>query len=271
MKKYSDKETKEYYDSFTPIYLAFWGEQIHTGYYDKPKSSVQATQDMNVHLANMSNLKSNRKLLEVGSGMGVFSRWLTEKYHLDVSGIDISGSQIRHSKQKAEERNLDIEYKIASMINIPFLENSFHYIWAQQSFWFCHDKLNAVKEFFRVLKNGGLIILEDTILLDKKYEEEVREKFLYRLPINTLSTKEELIEMFVENGFELLKSEDLTVHLEVTYTEITKMVKKNLHFFREKVHPKFKNRIDNLFGFPESEKLTRERKLGNYFFLFRKK
>lgn len=266
----TDADTRKYYDSFTPVYRAVWGDQIHTGFFDKDKPLEQAVQDMNAYLAKQSGIRPGKALLNAGCGSGEADRWLARELGMRVKGIDLTDTQLDVARERAIDEALDIGYVKASMSAMPFGEGSFDYVWLQESFFFCHDKERAAAEFHRVLKPGGLVVLEDTILADKDSEGEVMKVFGGRLPINGLLTVDGYSRLFQRAGFSIERIEDLSPHLERTYAAISEGIKDSGGRLHEKVPPAFHQRIASGFGFPESQRLVAEGKLGCVYMLLKR-
>lgn len=105
--------------------------------------------------------RNGKSLLDVGCGDGMDSHIMKTAYGLRVTATDVY-------KDKNLSRFPDIPYKKGSIYRLPFLDNSFDYL-------FLHDVLHHIdepqqrmkehlkglKELRRVCKKGGMIILVD--------------------------------------------------------------------------------------------------------------
>ncbi|MFA5876822.1 MAG: methyltransferase domain-containing protein [Candidatus Paceibacterota bacterium] len=273
MEAFDESQTEAYYDSFSDVYEAVWNQQIHTGLFDIDKTLAQAVQDMNLFLAHEAGLAPNTKVLAVGSGRGGTDRMLAKGQGAKVVGLDISKKQVGVAKQRAKEAGLEnrISYTHGSMTAIPLKGGQFDYVWAQESFFHCHNKPKAVSEFSRVIKPGGLVVIEDTLLLNPDARQEVLNTFGRRVKINNIGTPKEYTELFAEENFDLEKSIDLSADLLKTYEAIIAFITENKKKLREMLPQKYHAMLEVNFGFDESLKLTREKKLGCYAFFFRKK
>ena len=105
----------------------------------------------------------DKKILDVACGYGRLTIPLF-KLGYDIQGIDISPNLIDEAKKQSEKNNLKIKFKIGDMQELPYKDNSFDVIiciWSS----FCHmltqiDQIKAIKEMFRILDYGGLIIID---------------------------------------------------------------------------------------------------------------
>src|SRR5574341_411048 len=224
---FSEPDTQAYYDSFGRVYEDIWSPQIHTGFFDKDKSLEVACQDMNDYLAHKAGIQKGKNLLNAGCGRGGTDRFLAFKYKMNVTGIDISIKQLNEAKIRAGR--LDVAYMQASMTYIPSVNSAYDYVWAQQSLFHCHDKEKVLREFFRILRPGGFVIIEDTVLLNVDSRTEVLESFGRRLKLTDVNTVGEYINLFKKSGFEVKDVEDLSFHLGKTYRKVIDNVHKDIN------------------------------------------
>jgi len=139
--------------------------------------------------------KEKINFLDIACGEGYYTNFLHQKlsqrYSVNTYGIDISKFAIHEANKKKREENLDnIEYFIANLSRLPFLNESLTLLLN------CFAPLDE-KEFYRVLETNGIYIrvlpgkehllgLKE-ILYDNVYLNERKEE-----SINGLSLKEEI-------------------------------------------------------------------------------
>jgi ubiquinone/menaquinone biosynthesis C-methylase UbiE len=265
--------TQRYYDSFGDVYEAVWNEQIHTGMFNNTaeKSLSQAVEDMNGYIAKKAGIREGF-LLNVGCGRGGTDRFLAKSYQVRVAGIDISKSQIAQARKRAEAERLNqkIAYAQGSMTQIPYSDNTFDYLWVQESFFHCHDKVSAAKEFSRVLKPAGRLILEDTVIVDENAKEEVLKKFGQRVKVNDIFTPAECRTLFSGHGFTLTSEEDISKNLAKTYEMIIQFIQNHKEKLEKVIPAEYQERLSQSFGFPNSLQLVQEKKLGCVLMIFDK-
>ncbi len=263
--------TREYYDDFGDVYETVWNEQVHTGKFENNEDLKTATERMNSFLADLVEVKPESEILNIGSGRGGADRFLAQKYSARIIGLDLSQKQINLARQRIpENESHNINYVQGSMTSLPFSKSNFDILWIQESFFHCTDKTQAMAEFKRVLKPGGKIIMEDTVLGSKEAELEVVEVFGKRVNVSKLLTAEEYETLAKQTGLVPIKKLDLTKNLEKTYQTIAEHIKKNFQEIRTKIPQKYQEKLVSYFGFPESERLAREGKLACYAFVFQK-
>jgi ubiquinone/menaquinone biosynthesis C-methylase UbiE len=113
----------------------------------------------------LMGIRKGEKILEVGCGTGTLS--ILSKIAVDetgnVEGTDIAPGMISLAKQKAEKAKLKIDFKVASINELPCPDNYFDLVIS--SLMFHHlpveIKKEGLEEIYRVLKEDGRFFLCD--------------------------------------------------------------------------------------------------------------
>ena len=133
------------------------------GYYDSmtpaEKSRLRQKQ------IGLAGLREGETVLDVGCGTGVMA--VLSKLRTGdkgrVYGIDIAEKMIAAAGKKAEKYGLDIDFRVASIDDLPFPDKYFDV--AISSMMFHHlpveVKESGLKEVRRVLKDDGRFLLSD--------------------------------------------------------------------------------------------------------------
>jgi ubiquinone/menaquinone biosynthesis C-methylase UbiE len=111
------------------------------------------------------DLREGERVLEVGCGTGVLS--LLAKMIVGeggaVEGIDIAPKMVARARQKAEKAGLPINFRVASIDELPYGDGIFDAVIS--SMMFHHLPLpvkgRGLEEVYRVLKPGGRFLLCD--------------------------------------------------------------------------------------------------------------
>ena len=98
------------------------------------------------------------RCLDVGSGMGLFSIFLTLN-GFDVSAIEPDDELIERSKDNSKIMNVWCDVRKGKAENIPFEENSFDGVFSSTVLEHVDDWRRALAEMVRVLNPGGVLYL----------------------------------------------------------------------------------------------------------------
>lgn len=96
------------------------------------------------------------KGLDIGCGEGHNTRKVAKR-GAEMSAIDISGVFIKYAKEAEEKQPLDIDYQVASAVELPFDDDTFDFAMATMSFMDIPETDKVIKEAQRVLKPGGFL------------------------------------------------------------------------------------------------------------------
>jgi ubiquinone/menaquinone biosynthesis C-methylase UbiE len=104
----------------------------------------------------LSHLPKHAKILDVACGAGRDVQYFMEEGY-DPVGIDASKGMINEAKSRVVDGN----FKQMDMLNLEFDENSFDAVWCMNSLLHIPKDLvlNALKNFFKVLKPSGVLFL----------------------------------------------------------------------------------------------------------------
>jgi ubiquinone/menaquinone biosynthesis C-methylase UbiE len=94
--------------------------------------------------------------LDIGCGEGHNTRLLA-KLGARMIAVDISEVFIKYAKEMEEKEPLNIDYRVASAIELPFPDESFDFATGFMSFMDIPETKLVLSEAFRVLRPGGFL------------------------------------------------------------------------------------------------------------------
>jgi ubiquinone/menaquinone biosynthesis C-methylase UbiE len=154
--------------------LDFTGERLVPGVYGKI-----AVEHLHRYASTVDLVKGKR-VLDIASGEGYGSNLLA-KYADEIIGVDISEEAISHACSTYKKSNL--KFKQGSVLEIPFLENSFDVVVSFETLEHVLDHEKTMSEVKRILKPDGILIIstpEKSIYSDQvSYSNPFHEKELY--------------------------------------------------------------------------------------------
>lgn len=133
----------------------FWGKMMIKS---MNKGHSELTDWALVHL----EIKRSYSVLDVGCGGGkTVSKPCTKIGNGKVFGIDYSELCVEKSKKLNKNNIMCGKASIlqASVSSLPFDDDKFDAVTAVETYYFWPDKLNDLKEIYRVLKPGGKLLL----------------------------------------------------------------------------------------------------------------
>jgi ubiquinone/menaquinone biosynthesis C-methylase UbiE len=137
----------------------------HSSLYFEVQSEMGTTKHMGGRAATdeilrLCKVKPGMKVLEVGCGAGITSRYIAKKYNVEVTAIDINKKMIEKAKERSKEIS-NLKYMVADAQKLPFKSNSFDIVFCQSVIAFVPKKQKAINEFKRVLKKGAYMALNE--------------------------------------------------------------------------------------------------------------
>ena len=121
--KKSKDNVAHHYDISDDLYDLFLDpkRQYSCAYFKSENESLETAQNNKIdHLIKKLNLKSNQKVLDIGSGWGSLAIEIAKKTKCEVTGITLSENQYRYSLNKAKENNLEnqVQFKLVDYRNL---------------------------------------------------------------------------------------------------------------------------------------------------------
>jgi len=183
--KSETKHHKKVIDYFKKSKLGYdivlWGAK-HFGFYPSTKKDIsekRAQELMQGLLAKNLEINKKQLILDAGCGQGVVSTYLAKKYGCKIIGITIVPFEVDKANTLAKELGVSkmVEYHLMDYSNTTFRDNQFDSVYTMEAFVHSPTPKKTLREFFRILKPGGrLVMFEYTIVDDSKLTK--REKKL---------------------------------------------------------------------------------------------
>ncbi len=142
---------------------------------------------------------TGKKILDLGCGAGDNSVWFKEN-ELDVEAVDLSNEMVKLAKCKG------VDAEVMDIEDLKFEDNSFDGVWAVTSLLHVSKRdigavLNKIRE---IIKPNGIFFMDvkegegERFVVDKN--DSTTKKFF------VFWKQDELIDLVVNNGFELIES-----------------------------------------------------------------
>ncbi len=118
--------------------------------------------------------KPGMHILDAGCGTGNFSLKMAAM-GASVHGVDLSVPMIAYAREKKEMSGDGgrLRFDVMDLYHLAFEDNTFDAVVSMAAFEFIHDDLKVLREFMRVVKPGGMILV-GTITGDSSWGEEYK-------------------------------------------------------------------------------------------------
>ena len=222
---YTEQDTETYYDAEDAIYRAFWDLEgsVHWGVFDQSTGDdfIKACANLNRIMVQLGRIRQDAKVLDLGCGNGTTAIWLSESLGCHVTGVDLSGVRIGNAEKvqagQPPELQSRLAFKKASATELPFAEGAFTHVWSQAVIYHVHDKAAALREAYRVLSDGGIMVFDDLVKPKRDISPEAQKYVYDRLLFDTEFGFESYQSALKAQGFNILEAHDFSEHLRTSY------------------------------------------------------
>ncbi len=110
-------------------------------------------------LAERCGITKESKVLDIGCGRGTSAIYLAERYHCQITGVDIDDELIGQANRLARKRAISrqVEFRVGDALNLPFSADEFDVTLSQALLVLIADKEQAIREAIRVTKPGDFL------------------------------------------------------------------------------------------------------------------
>lgn len=157
-----NEEIKDYWEGEAQVYSRGIQEELNS-------PQRQAWKDL---ILDNAPKNGSMKVLDVGCGPGFFPIILGEEGH-KVTGIDITENMISCAKSNVEAHGQRAELLTMDCQNLLFEDNTFDMVICRNITWTLDDPKKAYREWKRVLKQGGKVLIFDACWYRYLYDEEL--------------------------------------------------------------------------------------------------
>lgn len=230
------KKVISYFEESRLGYDIVLGGSKHFGYYPDEINNIRekkAQELMHELLAKSLRITRNQIILDAGCGQGIVSTYLAKKYGYKIIGITIVPFEIDKAKRLAEKLGVssNVEYHLMDYSNTNFEDNKFGAVYAIESFVHSLDPKATLKEFFRILKPGGrLVIFDYTISNDNEftdYEKKMWNMIIECTAMGSIKSMrhDSFVNLFKEQGFKHIIQKDISKNILPSIRKLNKLAK----------------------------------------------
>lgn len=217
---------RDYYnsDDAEAFYSTIWGgEDIHIGLYEGDQDTIAAASRRSVeNLARrLEPLDAASRVLDMGSGYGGSTRYLTRTYGCHVVGLNLSDVENERARRLNREQGLAdrIDIVDGSFEAVDAADETFDAVCSQDAFLHSGERARVVAEAARVLKPGGVFAFTDIMQADD-CPDGVLDPILARIHLSSLASPSSYRAAAAAQGLEKAVFTDLTPQLVTHYGRV---------------------------------------------------
>ena len=163
------------------------------------------------------------RVLDVGTGTGFFACLLAAEGH-EASGIDLTPDMISHAEHMAAVLGLDVSFSVMDAENPAFEDGSFDALVTRNLTWTLPHVEKAYREWYRILRPGGVLVNFDadySAALEDEEEHELPENHAHKLVPDFLHAENEAITMEVGAYHQPRPQWDVQLLVEAGFERVT--------------------------------------------------
>lgn len=140
-------------------------------------------------------------VVDVGCGYGRSLLKLHDRFSpKKLIGMDIDPEMIEYSVKETQKEGICAEFILGTSSKLKLKDSSVDLLFCHQTFHHLIEQEEAISEFFRVLKPGGILLFAEST---KRYIHSWMIKLLFRHPMSVQKTAEQYLMMIRHAGFTL--------------------------------------------------------------------
>lgn len=208
---------------------------MHHGFWDSSTTNLEeAMLNENQEIIDLAKIIKHHKVLDAGCGVGGTVIYIAKKTEAHVTGITIVPKQIKLAKKYAKEKEVShlTEFLLRNYTDTKFPNNSFDLIYGIESVCHAKSKLAFLKEAYRILKPGGIIIIADgysSRSVKNEKERKIINDFNKAFALHELITPKQMTQALSQSNFINIKT--------FNKTEAVKPTIKHFYMLGKYKHP----------------------------------
>jgi ubiquinone/menaquinone biosynthesis C-methylase UbiE len=152
-------------------------------------------------LLKRAAIGADTKVLDVGCGVGTTAITVAERFHADVTAIDIEPLMLQRAQETVQVAGLEgrVHVRQGDILALDFPDGAFDVVIAEAVTMFV-DRPRAARELIRVCRPGGRVLATE-FMWRRPPSEEAREIFLGQVcPGLRFDTADDWVRIYTEAG-----------------------------------------------------------------------
>lgn len=150
----------------------------HFGYYDEQHDTEDSAQ-INYHqkFIKLLRIDPGMKVLDAGCGQGVVAVAIALKTRgVHIDGITITPHEVVAAQKRAAKAGMasKVHFSVQDYAKTSFADNTFDRIYTTESLSHAKSVEQVLREFYRILKPGGLLVCAEYEMDHKNFDDETK-------------------------------------------------------------------------------------------------
>jgi cyclopropane fatty-acyl-phospholipid synthase-like methyltransferase len=209
-KEHYRESVERMFAAVSDLYAKYWNDFFHFAIFeDDHEGWESAFQKTHKRYLDALQISRAQRVLELGCGRGGFSNILAQHTQGTVLGIDISRSQLSHTKRF---NHSNLRFKSHDIMHVDDLTETFDAVACLDAAFYLPDKALAIERLSKVVEPGGRVLLVDWCRhegLSAIQEELVLHPFMRYWGVPSLETIRNYRRIFRHSRFSVLDVTDL--------------------------------------------------------------
>ena len=145
--------------------------------------------------------KTYETVVDVGCGQGKSFSLLKQRFNpRTLIGIDADQEILEVARAQAQQDGVTVQMMLGNGAAIALPDNSVDILFCHQTFHHFVDQENAIAEFYRILKPGGMLLFAEST---RAYIHSWIIRLLFRHPMEVQKTAPEYLALIRTTGFDV--------------------------------------------------------------------
>lgn len=110
-------------------------------------------------LIEVSKLNKDNLVLELGSGTGLITEYISDITQCQITGIDIAAEAIELASERTRDKKNRIVFEIKDMDHLDYPDNTFNAVISIDTLYYVKDLESTIKNIVKVLKPEGSMFI----------------------------------------------------------------------------------------------------------------
>lgn len=217
----STDDVAAHYNQLDQFYRDYWGEHVHHGLWENGDEPPElATERLIDRVASVLDLQAGQNICDIGCGYGGASRYLTQKFEINATGVTLSEEQAKEAARIAKNLQKSPQILVKNWLENNFTDECFDAVFSIECLAHVTDKARYFEQLHRVLKPGKKASITAWMIGDNVTPQQKKDLIIPicnegRLP--GMGSETDYREMIEATGLRVVQFQDLTRKVEETW------------------------------------------------------